>query len=88
MSWTTMRKWMLKKFLAWCAVKEDWKTAWKGRIIQSFVMLKGNDPRNTVIAVAIKEGRHCQWELGQLSEGGFLQQQFPGVKLKEGLWKP
>jgi len=81
MSWAAMRKWIRQKLAALFAMKENWKTAWKGRIIQSFVMLKGHDPQNTIIAVAIRGGAHCRWELGQLCHGSFLQKQFPGVKL-------
>jgi len=67
-------------FVSW-TLKGKWKLVWGGRVTQGLDMLKQMDPQRIVIAIAIKGGRHCEWEQQQFAPSGELRNLYPNVPL-------
>jgi len=53
-----------------------------GRIDERFWQLNQDHPEKTILALAIKGGGQCQWEVDRLSDGSSLKEILPPYQLK------
>jgi len=72
----------IKNVLGWEGGMGNWQSAWIGRVSQSFQQLTQETPEATIMALAVRGGEQCQWEVRMLSAGSPLQQHLPHYDLK------
>jgi len=72
---------LLEEFFESWTVKGKWKFVWAGRVTGVLEMLKSSYPQKTVIQIAVKGGRQCDWEQQQLLPGGKVHDLYPDMPL-------
>jgi len=80
MGFTGLKHVMDDTVASW-TMRQRWKLVWQGRVAANVEMLQKMRPDEIVNVIAIKGGRHCDWEVEQLSDGGELKELFPIIKL-------
>jgi len=60
----------------------SWRLPWTGRIYQSFQQLRQDYPEKAILALAVRGGKQCQWEVDMLSPGGSLGELLPHFQLR------